>query len=97
VLEVTGTTVITPRPSRAAVLLAASLLTTTGGRVLLAADPRAGSRSTVTISPRRTQVPRPSAVAASWNFPWASSSGWRKAFPGARGCGRTGKSRRRFR
>ena len=31
--EVTGTTVMTPRPSLAAVALAASLLTTTAGRV----------------------------------------------------------------
>jgi hypothetical protein len=51
--EVTGTTVITPRPSRAAVALAASLLTTMAGRILLASDPIAGSRLTVTMSPRR--------------------------------------------
>src|SRR5215469_8721526 len=56
VLEVTGTTVITPRPRRAAAALAASLLTTTAGRILLASDPRAGSRLTWTISPRRTSV-----------------------------------------
>ncbi len=42
-----------PRPSRVAVALAASLLTTTAGRVLLASDPRAGSGLTVTISPWR--------------------------------------------
>src|ERR1017187_9417752 len=65
VLEVTGTTVTTPRPRRVAVALAASLLTTTAGRVLVASDPRAGSRLIVTISPRRTQFPRPSAAAES--------------------------------
>src|SRR5262249_41349601 len=66
--EVTGTTVITPRPRRAAVALAASLLTTTAGRILLASDPSVGARFTVTISPRRIfkcpgrlwrQCPRP--------------------------------------
>src|SRR5215471_1906994 len=56
VLEVTGTTVITPRPRRVAVALAASLLTTTAGRILFASDPRLGSRLTWTISPRRTSV-----------------------------------------
>src|SRR5215471_14685545 len=56
VLEVTGTTVITPRPRRVAAALAASLLTTTAGRIFLASDPRAGSRLTWTISPRRTSV-----------------------------------------
>lgn len=65
VFEVTGTTVMTPRLSRVAVALAASLLTTTAGRLLLASEPRAGSRLTVTISPRRIQLPRPSAVTAS--------------------------------
>jgi hypothetical protein len=39
VFEVTGTTVMTPRPSLVAVALAASLLTMTTGRVLLASDP----------------------------------------------------------
>src|SRR5215813_13164326 len=47
---------MTPRPRRVAAALAASLLTTTAGRVLLASDPRAGSRLTWTISPRRTSV-----------------------------------------
>src|SRR5215469_319300 len=56
VLEVTGTTVITPRPRRVAAALAASLLTTTAGRILFASDRRAGSRLTWTISPRRTSV-----------------------------------------
>src|ERR1035441_9195409 len=65
VFEVTGTTVTTPRPSRVAVALAASLLTTTAGRVLLASDPRAGSRVTGAVSPRRIQLPRPAAIAAS--------------------------------
>src|SRR5208337_1999234 len=65
VFEVTGTTVITPRPSWAAVALAASLLTITAGRVLLASDPREGSRLTMTISPRRIQLPRPSAMTVS--------------------------------
>src|SRR5580658_5922010 len=50
---VTGTTVTTPRPKRAAVTLAPSLLTTTAGRRLLASAPRTGSRSTRRISPRR--------------------------------------------
>jgi hypothetical protein len=45
-LEVTGTTVTTPRPRRVAVALAASLLTTTADRVLLASHPRVGSRLT---------------------------------------------------
>ncbi len=35
------------------VALAMSLLTTTAGRLLLASDPRTGSRSTNRISPRR--------------------------------------------
>ena len=35
---VTGTTVMTPRPSRVAVALAASLLTTTAGRLLGAGE-----------------------------------------------------------
>jgi hypothetical protein len=49
--EVTGTTVMTPQPSLAAMALAASLLTMTAGRVLLA-DPCAGSKLTLTISPQ---------------------------------------------
>src|ERR1700749_1299830 len=65
VLEVTGTTVTTPRPRRVALALAASLLTTTAGRVVLASELRAGSKLTVTISPRRTQFPSPSAAADS--------------------------------
>ena len=40
-------------------------VTVAPGRVLLASDPRAGSSSTVTISPRRTQDSRPSAVVTS--------------------------------
>src|SRR5579884_1753610 len=56
-LLVTGTTVITPRPSRAAVALARSLLTITAGRRLLASLPRTGSKSTCQISPRR--IPEP--------------------------------------
>src|SRR5690348_10297867 len=51
-LLVTGTTVTTPRPSRAAVAFARSLLTTTAGRCLFASLPRAGSKSTCQISPR---------------------------------------------
>jgi len=43
---------MTPRPSLVAVALAASLLTTTAGRVLFASDPCAGSKLTLTISPR---------------------------------------------
>src|SRR6478672_5371049 len=51
-------TVITPRPRRVAAALAASLLTTTAGRILFASDPRAGSRLTWTTSPRRMSVPK---------------------------------------
>ncbi len=51
--EVTGTTVITPRPSRTQSAFAPSLLTTTAGRRLFASAPRVGSRSTRRISPRR--------------------------------------------
>src|ERR1035437_7346686 len=65
VFEVTGTTVTTPRPRRVAAVLAASLLTRAAGRGLLASDPRAVSRLAVTISPRRIQLPSPSAIAAS--------------------------------
>src|SRR4051812_25197680 len=43
---------MTPRPRRVAVRFAASLLTTTAGRRLLAPEPRAGSRSTALMSPR---------------------------------------------
>ena len=52
-VEVTGTTVITPRPRRSAVVLAPSLLTMTAGRGVFASAPRDGSRSTSRISPRR--------------------------------------------
>ena len=45
-LLVTGTMVTTPRPRRAAVALARSLLTTTAGRCLVASLPRTGSTST---------------------------------------------------
>jgi hypothetical protein len=51
--EEIGTTVTTPCPRRVAVALAASLLTTTAGRVFVARDPRAGSSLTTTMSPRR--------------------------------------------
>jgi len=57
VFEVTGTTVITPRPSRSAVRFAPTLLTTTAGRRLFASALRAGSKSTMQISPRRTLTP----------------------------------------
>ena len=46
------TVVTTPRPSRAAVALARSLLTMTAGRRLFASPGRAGSRSVRRISPR---------------------------------------------
>lgn len=52
VLLVTGTTVTTQRPSRAAIEFARSLLTISAGRRLLASLPRAGSRSASRISPR---------------------------------------------
>src|SRR2546428_4837124 len=51
--DVIGSTVITPRPRRAATALAPSLLTMTAGRRLLASEPRPGSKSTTRISPRR--------------------------------------------
>src|SRR4051794_38031609 len=56
-LLVIGTTVTTPRPRRAAVVLARSLLTTTAGRLLLASLPRDGSKSTCQISPRSIAEP----------------------------------------
>src|SRR5580692_4404021 len=45
--------VMTPRPRRSAEVFAPSLLTITAGRRLFASAPRAGSRSTRQISPRR--------------------------------------------
>src|SRR5690242_14386770 len=51
-LEVKGTTVMTPYPTRTATELALSLLIITAGRRLLASAPSAGSRSTMRISPR---------------------------------------------
>jgi len=51
-LLVTGTMVMTPRPCRAALALALSLLTITAGRRWLASLPRTGSRSVRRISPR---------------------------------------------
>ena len=59
-LDVTGTTVTTPRPNRSAVLFAPSLLTMTAGRRLFDSDPTTGSRSTQRISPRRTNRVRQS-------------------------------------
>ncbi len=56
-LLVMGTTVTTPRPKRAAVALARSLLTTIAGRRLSASLPRAGSRSISRTSPRRICEP----------------------------------------
>jgi len=53
-LLVTGTTVSTPRASRAAVALARSLLTVTAGRRLSVSLPRVGARSVSRISPRRS-------------------------------------------
>jgi hypothetical protein len=50
--DVTGTMVITPRPKRAAVELAPSLLTMTAGRRLFASAPLTGSKSTRRISDR---------------------------------------------
>ena len=41
-----GTTVTSPRPSRATMAFETSLLTMTAGRRLLASDPRLGSKST---------------------------------------------------
>src|SRR5919109_989641 len=55
-LDVTGTTVTTPRPSRVAVMFAPSLLTITAGRRLAVSAPRVGSRSTILISPRRIRL-----------------------------------------
>src|SRR6266571_3561694 len=51
VFDVRGTTVITPRPRRAAAMLAPSLLTITAGRRLEASAPLTGSKSTKRISP----------------------------------------------
>jgi len=51
-LDVTGTTVITPRPSRRAVPFAPSLLTMTAGRVFRISPPTAGSNLIHQTSPR---------------------------------------------
>src|ERR1700682_265170 len=56
-LLVTGTTVTTPRPSRVAVALARSLLTTTAGRALFASLPRPAPTTTCHISPRSITEP----------------------------------------
>lgn len=53
----TGNTVITPRPSHAALALARSLLTITTGRRVVAALPRGGSKSVKRISPRSFEEP----------------------------------------
>ena len=54
--DVTGTTVMTPRLRRDAVMFAPSLLTITAGRRLLASEPRTGSKSICRISPRSTSA-----------------------------------------
>src|SRR5664279_2054229 len=78
-LLVTGTTVTTPRPSRAAVAFALSLLTITAGRRLLDSLPRTGSRSTSRISPRRIGQSVRGHV-----LPGSLVTGRRPLFPGAR-------------
>jgi hypothetical protein len=50
--------------------MAASLLITIAGRVFAASDPGEGSKLTAMISPRRIQLPRPSAVV--FSQAWAS-------------------------
>ena len=56
IIDVTGTTVTTPRPRRVAVMFAPSLLTMIAGRRLFASEPIAGSKSTLWISPRSIRV-----------------------------------------